>query len=108
MDSLKKNLSYRLKEYRRLNNLSQEMAAEQFGISTIFYGEIEREKRLPSTKLLIKLCKKIGCDELQISETISEKEPVSKNTKRLLELINTYPDLTETLLPIAESLIPKS
>lgn len=107
MDSLKKNLSFHLKEYRKHNNLSQEKAAEYFGISTVFYGEIERAKKLPSTRLLLRMCRQIGYNEL--NPDINDINPtLSDNTITLICLIKKHPELSDTLLPIAQSLLDNS
>ena len=107
MDSFKKNLSFYLKEYRKHNNLSQEEAAEHFGISTVFYGEIERAQKLPSTHLLLRLCKEIGYDELHLAATDIE-HPISDNTSVLINLIKNHPELSDILLPIAQNLLDNS
>lgn len=107
MDSLKKNLSYHLKEYRKQNNLSQEEAAENFGISTVFYGEIERAQKLPSTRLLLRLCEEIGYDELNLA--VSDMSiSTSDNASALIKLIKDHPELSDTLLPIAQNLLNNS
>ncbi|MGN0374134.1 MAG: helix-turn-helix domain-containing protein [Butyrivibrio sp.] len=105
MDSLKKNLSYQLKEYRRQNSLSQERAAEILGISTVFYGDIERAKRLPSIRLLVKLCRTIGCSELRIDGFGPASPPLTKEAEKLMEIIRLHPEIAGLMLSIAESLI---
>lgn len=104
MDSLKKNLSLHLKKYRKHNRLSQEKAAEHFGISTVFYGEIERAKKLPSTQLLLRMCKETGYDEFYLAATDIEST-ISDSAITLIHLIKSHPELSDTLLPIAQNLI---
>ncbi len=107
MDSVKKNLSIHLKKYREHNNLSQEEAAEHFGISTVFYGEIERAKKLPSTALLIRMCREIGYNELYTPAT-NVNCTTTDNTTTLICLIKNHPELSDTLLPIAQNLLNNS
>lgn len=107
MDSLKKNLSFHLKEYRKHNSLSQEEAAEHFGISTVFYGEIERAKKLPSVRLLLRICKETGYDELYLAAT-DMNCTVSDNAAALICLIRNHPELSDTLLLIAQNLLNES
>lgn len=107
MDSLKKNLSLHLKEYRKHNKMSQEEAAEHFGISTVFYGEIERAKKIPSTQLFLRMCKETGYDELNLAATDIECA-VSGNSITLIHLIKNNPDLSDILLPIAQNLLEKN
>lgn len=107
MESFKKNLSNQLKEYRKHNNLSQEEAAELLGISTVFYGEMERAQKLPSTRMLLHLCKTIGCDEISfIISDVNTTLPDDANT--LIQLIQQHPEISDILLPIAQSLLNDS
>lgn len=52
MNTLKNDLSYNLTQFRLTSGLTQEQAAELIGISTKYYGQIERGRRIPSGALL--------------------------------------------------------
>lgn len=105
MNSLQQNISYQLKKFRRINGLSQEKAAECLGISTLFLGELERGKKLPSTTMLVRIYNQIGCTEISLNEDFTEEEKLSDNALKLIELIKANPELSDILLSIAENLI---
>lgn len=105
MNSLKKNISYQLKKFRRINGLSQERAAEQLGISTLFLGELERGKRLPSTTMLVKIYNYMGCNEIPLNENYTNEGSLPDNAQKLIDLIKSHPELSDTLLKIADTLL---
>ena len=105
MNSLKKNISYQLKKFRRLNGLSQERAAEQLGISTLFLGELERGKRLPSTTMLVRIYSHMECTEIPLRENYENEDSLPDDAQKLINLIKVHPELADTLLKIANNLL---
>lgn len=102
MIKFKKIFSENLKKYRRDNNLSQEIAAENMGISTVFLSELECCKKMPSSEMLINLYRHMGYDYIPInpgSEDVTYKE--------LLSIISKNPEISDTLLSVAKNLISK-
>ena len=100
MEQVKKNISNHLKEYRRKNHLTQEQFAERLEISVEFYGEIERQKKLPGTSLIIKIYREMGFDYIPLCES-------PKEFTGLTEVINstlTSPEILKVYLQIAKSL----
>jgi DNA-binding XRE family transcriptional regulator len=49
-----------LRRYRAKNHLLQKEAADHFGISRKHYAQLERDRELPSLKLLNDICKRLG------------------------------------------------
>ena len=50
------SISNNIKKYRLLNNMTQEMLAEQLGLDTQYYAQLERGERNFTLKRLIRLC----------------------------------------------------
>ena len=57
-----KILGKNIKYYRKQKNLTQEQMAEMIGVSTGFYGMIERGEKAPSIEKLVKIHEKLGLD----------------------------------------------
>ncbi len=55
MDDVIRYLKNNVRQYRLKHGLSQQKLAEQCGLSTFYISEIERGKKYPSLKTLIKL-----------------------------------------------------
>lgn len=60
MNTLRNDLSYNLTQFRLNSGLTQEQAAELIGISTKYYGLIERGRRIPSDVLLARISEVTG------------------------------------------------
>lgn len=95
MDS---KLSLKLKQYRNIRRITQEEAAEEFGISSVYYGEIERGERLPSAEKLILICSILERNGLcpyscrdDMHDSFSEK---------LCEIIRVLSDNQELIEPV--------
>ena len=102
MKEFKKNFSENLKKYRHDNNLSQEIAAENMGISSVFLSQLERCITNPSCETLISLYRQMGYDYIPINPTSDEKA-----YNDLLTLISQNPEICDTLLSVAKNLIQK-
>lgn len=100
MKEFKKNFSENLKNYRHDNKLSQEIAAESMGISTVFLSELECCKKLPSCETLINLYRHMGYDYIPINPATDEK-----SYTELLAIISKNPDIADALLTVAKNLI---
>ncbi len=105
MNLLQQNISYQLKKFRKQNGLSQEKAAERLGISTLFLGELERGKKLPSTTMLVRIYNQMGCTEISLNDDYKEEDKLSDNALRLIGIIKDNPELADILLKIAENLL---
>lgn len=110
MNYIRENLSRRMKEYRRKNHLTQEEAAEKFGISTIYYGEIERGNRIPSGGVLMHLCDGIGCSFEDITYSAATKELIQNSDEyrtditEIIRMLHETPEITECVLSITQAL----
>lgn len=60
MNTLRNDLSYNLTQFRLNSGLTQEQTAELIGISTKYYGLIERGRRIPSDVLLSRISEVTG------------------------------------------------
>ena len=102
MIEFQKNFSKNLKKYRSDNNLSQEVAAENMGISPVFLSELECCKKTPSCETLIRLYRQMGYDYIPLNSV-----PHNKALEDLLTILIKQPEIAETLLPTAKSLVKK-
>lgn len=59
---LYKNIGNRLLTERKERHYTQEQMAEMIGVSTGFYGMIERGEKAPSIERLVKIYEKLGLD----------------------------------------------
>ena len=60
MNTLRNDLSHNLTQFRLNSGLTQEQAAELIGISTKYYGLIERGRRIPSDVLISRISEVTG------------------------------------------------
>ena len=100
MKEFKKNFSENLKNYRQENDFSQEIAAENMGISTVFLSELECCKKLPSCAMLVRLYRHMGYDYIPLT-------PDSEDGayRELLTIISKNPEISDALLAVAKNLI---
>ncbi len=110
MQNIKRNLTYRLKKYRKLNGYTQEQAAERLGISTPYYGEIERGTKTPATPTLLILCESIGCtlDELtyDVADTVDEEidNGIREEINEIVTTLLANPQISHTTLLLVKEL----
>ena len=100
MEQVKKNISTHLKEYRRKNRFTQEQFAEKLGISVEFYGEIERQKKLPGTSLIIKIYREMGFDCIPLCESPNDCAGLNE----ILNSALSTPEVLKVYLQIAKCL----
>lgn len=101
MEQLKKSISKNLKEYRKNNGITQEAFAEELGISVEFYGEIERQKKVPSTNLIVRMYHVMGYNYIPLSTDFLCNNSINE----LFNTISDFPEVTELLLQIAKTLV---
>ena len=96
-------ISNNIKKYRLLNNMTQEALAEQLGLDTQYYAQLERGERNFTLKKLIRLCSifQIGIEDIvQIERT--EKQD---NSGIRGEIAARLEDLSPTQLRLVEKFI---
>lgn len=102
-----KDLSLKLKQYRRMRRITQEEAAEEFGISSVYYGEIERGERLPSANRLKIICEVLEKNGLcPYSCRYSPSVPVSEKICEIIGILSANPELIETVHKVVTALLP--
>ena len=101
MNAKRNNLSYYLIQYRTRNHLTQEKAAERFGISTKYYGLIERGKCMPSAELAKHMCNILDCllwelaDDAQLYLLLSDvtHKTLVNDINWIIELLLDTPEI---------------
>ena len=101
MIEFQKNFSKNLKKYRSDNNMSQEIAAENLGISPVFLSELECCKKTPSCETLVRLYRQMGYDSIPLNSNTD----IDENLEQLLTILNEHPEIAEALLAVAKNLI---
>ena len=98
------NLSDSLRSLCAERNLSHEIAAEQCGISTRFFGDIIRKKCSPSLNTLEKLCRGFDKPPNELLRIQPEKsESACASSLSVYDLRNIHPsELEKTLLPLCQ------
>lgn len=97
------SISNNIKKYRLLNNMTQEMLAEQLGLDTQYYAQLERGERNFTLKRLIRLCSifQIGIEDIIEIES-SDKQDTSELRKEVSEQLKS---LSNTQLRLVERFI---
>lgn len=98
MKSNTSTLGLRLKYYRKHHKLTQEKAAEYFGVSLVYYGEIERGKRFPGMDTLNIFCEKMHCS---LSDLVGDHIPADidlNKLERIQEIENLLYDSSDQAL----------
>ena len=97
------SISNNIKKYRLLNNMTQEMLAEQLGLDTQYYAQLERGERNFTLKRLIRLCSifQIGIEDIIEIES-SYKQDTSELRKEVSEQLKS---LSNTQLRLVERFI---
>lgn len=97
------SISNNIKKYRLLNNMTQEMLAEQLGLDTQYYAQLERGERNFTLKRLIRLCSifQIGIEDI-IEIEPSDKQDTSELRKEVSEQLKS---LSNTQLRLVERFI---
>ena len=101
MIEFQKNFSKNLKKYRSDNNMSQEIAAENLGISPVFLSELECCKKTPSCETLVRLYRQMGYNNIPLNSSTDKEESL----EQLLTILNEHPEIAEALLAVAKNLI---
>lgn len=97
------SISNNIKKYRLLNNMTQEMLAEQLGLDTQYYAQLERGERNFTLKRLIRLCSifQIGIEDI-IEIEPSDKQDTSELREGVSEQLKS---LSNTQLRLVERFI---
>ena len=97
------SISNNIKKYRLLNNMTQEMQAEQLGLDTQYYAQLERGERNFTLKRLIRLCSifQIGIEDI-IEIEPSDKQDTSELREEVSEQLKS---LSNTQLRLVERFI---
>lgn len=103
----KKMVGNRIKRRRKAAGLTQEVLAEQIGLSKNHLSNIERGRYLPTIETLLMICDALGQtpDYYLIGKISPETDRISQMVKRLSEdsqrilyrLIETYLEESSTL-----------
>ena len=97
------SISNNIKKYRLLNNMTQEMLAEQLGLDTQYYAQLERGERNFTLKRLIRLCSIFHfCFEDIIEIEPSDKQDTSELREEVSEQLKS---LSNTQLRLVERFI---
>lgn len=83
----KKTLGIRIREARKNKKFTQEALSEKAGIGTVYLGEIERGKKMPSINTFIKIVEAldVSADYILRDELVSGKEYVLDDVTQKLE-----------------------
>ena len=97
------SISNNIKKYLLLNNMTQEMLAEQLGLDTQYYAQLERGERNFTLKRLIRLCSifQIGIEDI-IEIEPSDKQDTSELREEVSEQLKS---LSNTQLRLVERFI---
>lgn len=97
------SISNNIKKYRLLNNMTQEKLAEQLGLDTQYYAQLERGERNFTIKRLMRLC---SIFQIGIEDIIEIEKPEQQDTSEVREEIDRKLDtLSCTQLRIVEKFI---
>ena len=98
-------ISEKLKNYRRINCLSQEKLAETSGISIRTIQRIEEGKSIGSAYTLTALAKALNINLTEFMNSVSENpEPVYNNTNKL-KMLN-FSAIAMLLIPLSNIVFP--
>lgn len=99
-----KLIGTRIKSYRSKAKLTQELVAEQTGITVVYLSKIENGHVRPTIDLLHSICTSIHCD---LGDIFCDVSPTSRNyqTDKVVELYNAcVPSVKPIALNILEQL----
>lgn len=105
----KEFIGKKIKEYRKINNLTQESLGEKAGLHYTYIGQVERGEKEPSLKSLINIAEAlgVGVDKLLINYDLSSEASIkisnitdlllNRDEKELEMIYTLLKDLTEIL-----------
>lgn len=88
MNSIKKEVGARIRQYRLQKKLSQEKLAELSDLNTVYIGVIERGEKNPSIDILYKISKGLDINICDLLKNIDKTE----------SCIDKYPKMVYSLL----------
>lgn len=74
MDSIKKEVGIRIRQYRTQLKMSQEKLAELADLNTVYIGVIERGEKNPSIDILYRISKGLGISLAELLKNIGGTE----------------------------------
>jgi len=86
------NIGSRIKSLRMESGLSQEQLALKSDITTVYLGQIERNEKNPTVKLVERIANALG---LSLSELFSDNDRVAEHDKLLNSIIFELKDLSD-------------
>ena len=86
-ENLKEIISYNVKKYRKLNNLTQEALAEMANVSTTYIANIECGRTWISDKTLEKICSALHIDYYMLFIPENDKENLGNKFCKKEEMI---------------------
>ena len=119
MDIFRNDLSYNLTQFRINSGLTQEQAAERFGISTKYYGQLERGQRIPSAALLSHIAEvtQIPVSVLSPARQVhilsgsalsdADVDNINRITDMLIEAPEIIPSVTNIVVSLCEAALAK-
>lgn len=102
-NDLNSSISQNIKKYRLLNNMTQEQLAEQLGLDTQYYSQLERGERNFTIEKIAALC---SIFHIGIEKIIDIKPDTSVNTdETLTEIYSQLKTLNYNQLVLIEKFI---
>jgi len=86
------NMGSRIKNLRLESGLSQEQLALKSDITTVYLGQIERNEKNPTVKLVERIANALG---LSLSELFDDRNRVAEHDKILNSIIFELKDLSD-------------
>ncbi|MBQ4538967.1 MAG: helix-turn-helix transcriptional regulator [Oscillospiraceae bacterium] len=86
------NIGSRVKRLRLESGLSQEQLALKSDITTVYLGQIERNEKNPTVKLVERIANALG---LSLSEFFDDRDRVAEHDKILNSIIFELKDLSD-------------
>lgn len=74
MESIKKDVGIRIRQYRNRLKMSQERLAELSDLNTVYIGVIERGEKNPSIDILYRISKGLGVPLSELLKNIDSAE----------------------------------
>ena len=93
----------RVRRLRKAAKLPRHIAAERGGISTNFWGEVERAEKSPSLETILGMAKGLGMSPAALLADKEEDPNLLKKTQQLVE--KATPDQLTLLHRIAKAIV---
>ncbi len=94
----------RLQDSRKKNHMTQEVLAEQVGITVVYLSKVENGRVRPTLELLDSLCDNLGISLSSLLTGIEIQKDEYANERIVALLRSCTPDIKEAALDILERL----